>query len=119
MDTRCSFHVFYACYPDQYSSEKLGKKAVISGYRNTMKKYYNSINETEQILLKGGKIIKFESLDQEDILGTTTYKYKRFVIYRKKGTVFLSEISSDDHTLKPVDEKLIKEIVRQIVSKNL
>ena len=42
-----------------------------------------------------------------------------FVIYRKKGTVFLSEISSDDHTLKPVDEKLIKEIVRQIVSKNL
>lgn len=80
---------------------------------------YNNINEKEQILLKGGKNIKFESLDQEDILGTTTYQYKRFVIYRKKGSVFLSEISSDDHTLKPVDDELAKEIVRQIVRKNL
>ncbi len=69
--------------------------------------------------MKGGKGIKFESLDQEDILGTTIFQYRRFVIYRKKGTVFLSEISSDDQTLKPVDEKLVKEIVRQIVRKNL
>ena len=92
---------------------------VKSGYRKTIDKWYNSINETEQILLKWGKNIKFESLDQEDILSTTTYRYKRFVIYRKEGTVFLSEISSDDHTLKPVDEKLVKEIVRQIVRKKL
>ena len=86
---------------------------------NLLYNLYKIINETEQILLKGGKNIKFESLDQEDILGTTIYQYKRFVIYRKKGTVFLSEISSDDHTLKPVDDKHAKEIVRQIVRKNL
>ena len=86
---------------------------------NLLYNLYKIINETEQILLKGGKNIKFESLDQEDILGTTTYQYKRFVIYRKKRSVFLSEISSDDHTLKPVDDELAKEIVRQIVIKNL
>ena len=86
---------------------------------NLLYNLYKIINETEQILLKGGKNIKFESLDQEDILGATIYQYKRFVIYRKKGTVFLSEISSDDHTLKPVDDELAKEIVRQIVRKNL
>ena len=50
---------------------------------NLLYNLYKIINETEQILLKGGKGIKFESLDQEDILGTTIYQYKRFVIYRK------------------------------------